>query len=81
MHLILFLVIGGVAGFIAGLLWKGKGFGLLVNVLVGVAGSFVGGWLFGALGIRTTGGLSGSLITATVGALVLLAVLNAFKKK
>ena len=80
MNLILFLIIGGIAGFLAGHLWKGKGFGLTLNVLVGVAGSFVGGWLFTLLGIRA-GGLLGSLVTATAGALVLLAVLNALKKK
>jgi len=81
MNLILFLVIGGVAGFLAGQLWKGKGFGLIVNVLVGVAGSFIGGWVFGLLGIRAGGGMLGSLVTATAGALILLAVLNALKKK
>ena len=81
MNLILFLVIGGVAGFLAGQVWKGKGFGLIVNVLVGVAGSFIGGWVFGLLGIRAGGGMLGSLVTATAGALILLAVLNALKKK
>lgn len=79
MNLILYLVIGGLAGFLAGRLLKGRGFGLIVNVVVGVAGSFVGGWVFGLLGIRIGGGMLGSLVTATAGAVILLAVLNALK--
>ena len=81
MHLILYLVIGGLAGFLAGRLLKGRGFGLVVNVVVGVAGSFVGGWVFGILGIRIGGGMLGSLVTATVGAVILLAILNALKRR
>ncbi len=80
MSVILFLAIGGIAGFLAGHLWKGKGFGLVVNILVGVAGGFIGGWLFGVLGIHV-GGIVGRVVTATAGAVALLAVLNLLKKK
>jgi len=75
----MFLVIGAVAGWIAGLLMRGGGFGLLGNIVVGIIGAFVGGFLFGLLGI-SAGGLAGSLITAVAGAAVLLFVVGLFKK-
>ena len=65
--LIIFLIIGAVAGWLAGTLIKGGGFGLLGNIVVGVIGAVIGGFLFGLLGI-STGGLIGSIVTATVGA-------------
>ncbi len=65
--LIVFLLIGAVAGWLAGLVMKGGGFGLLGNMVIGIIGAFVGGFLFGLLGI-TAGGLIGSIITATIGA-------------
>ena len=77
--LIMFLVIGAVAGWLAGKLMKGGGFGLVVNIVVGVIGAFIGGSLFSALGI-SAGGFIGSLVTATVGALVLLWVVGLIKK-
>lgn len=77
--LVMFLVIGAVAGWIAGLLMRGGGFGLLGNIVVGIIGAFVGGFLFGLLGI-SAGGLAGSLITAVAGAAVLLFVVGLFKK-
>ena len=77
--LIMFLIIGAVAGWLAGKLMKGGGFGLVGNIVVGVIGAFIGGYLFSALGIAA-GGLIGSLVTATVGALVLLWVVGLVKK-
>lgn len=77
--LLMFLIIGAVAGWLAGKLMKGGGFGLVGNIVVGVIGAFIGGYLFGALGI-VAGGLIGSLVTATVGALVLLWVVGLLKK-
>lgn len=68
------LVVGGIAGFLAGVLMKGRGFGVLGNVLVGLVGGALGGWVFGLLGLRSDGGFTGSLVTATAGALLLLAV-------
>ena len=78
-NLIVFLVIGVVAGWLAGRIMKGGGFGLLGDMVVGVIGAFVGGWLFGLLGI-TTGGILGLLVTALVGALVLLYVIRLVKR-
>jgi uncharacterized membrane protein YeaQ/YmgE (transglycosylase-associated protein family) len=73
------IIIGGIAGWLAGKLIKGGGFGIVVNVLLGIVGSVIGGWLFGLVGIRT-GGIIGSLASATVGAIVLLAMVGLFKR-
>ena len=78
--LIAFLLIGAVAGWLAGLLMRGGGFGLLGNIVVGIIGAFVGGFLFGLAGLSAGGGLIGSLITAVVGAAVLLFIVGLFKK-
>lgn len=77
--LIVFLLIGAVAGWLAGLVMKGGGFGLLGNMVIGIIGAFVGGFLFGLIGI-SAGGLIGSVITATIGAIVLLFVIGVLKK-
>ena len=73
-----FILIGIAAGWLAGQIMKGGGFGVLGDLIVGVIGALLGGFLFGLLGI-TTGGLLGSLITATVGAIVLIALLRVIK--
>jgi uncharacterized membrane protein YeaQ/YmgE (transglycosylase-associated protein family) len=72
--LIIFLAVGAVAGWLAGLLMRGGGFALLGNTVVGIVGAVVGGWLFRVLGISAAGGLVGALITAVVGAALLLFV-------
>lgn len=76
-----FIIIGAVAGWLAGNIMRGGGFGLLINIVVGVGGALIGGWVFGLLGIGTGGGLIGSLITALVGAILLLWVISLFKRK
>lgn len=75
MSLLWFLLIGIAAGWLAGQIMKGGGFGLLGDLIVGVIGALLGGYLFGLLGI-SAGGTVGSLITATVGAIVLIALLR-----
>jgi len=77
--LIIFLAIGAVAGWLAGTLMKGGGFGLLGNIVVGIVGAVIGGFVFGLLGI-SAGGLIGSIITATVGAALLLFAVRTIKK-
>ena len=77
--LIIFLAIGAVAGWLAGLIMKGRGFGLLGNIIVGIIGAVVGGFLFGLLGLAA-GGLIGSGMTATAGAVVLLFLSGLIKK-
>jgi len=80
--LVVFLIIGAVAGWLGSTIMKGGGFGLLGNILVGVVGvvgAVIGGYVFGLLGI-SAGGLIGSIITATVGAIILLFVVGLIKK-
>ena len=76
---IIFLVIGAVAGWLAGVIMKGGGFGLIGDIVVGVIGSLIGGWLFGLLGI-VAGGLIGSIIAAVVGAIILIAIVRLLKR-
>jgi uncharacterized membrane protein YeaQ/YmgE (transglycosylase-associated protein family) len=68
-----------VAGWLAGTLMKGKGFGLLVNIIIGIIGAVLGGFVFSFLGIAI-GGLIGSIITATAGAALLLFIVGVIKK-
>ena len=77
--LFVFLLIGAVAGSLAGLIMRSGGFGLLGDIVVGVIGAVIGGWLFGVLGIAA-GGLIGSLIAAVVGAIILIAILRLIKR-
>ena len=80
MSLLIFLAIGALAGWLAGVILKGGGFGLLVNIVVGILGAIVGGFAFGLLGISVGGGLLGSIITATFGAVLLLFIVGLIKK-
>lgn len=76
-----FIIIGIVAGFLAGKIMKGRGFGLIVNLIVGIIGSVLGGWVFSLLGIATNGGTIGSLVMSVVGAIVLIWIISLFNKK
>ena len=79
--IVLWLVIGAAAGWLAGQLMRGRGLGLVGNIVVGVIGAFVGGWLLGGvLGISIGGGLVGAILNATVGGVVVLAVIGAIKR-
>jgi uncharacterized membrane protein YeaQ/YmgE (transglycosylase-associated protein family) len=79
-HLLIFLGIGILVGFLAGRIWKGKGFGLLGDLIVGVVGSFIGVWLFGQLHISSSG-ILGFLIAAIIGALILLYLIRLVKHR
>ena len=79
MQFLWFILIGIAAGWLAGQVMKGGGYGLVGDLIVGVIGGLLGGFLFGLLGI-SAGGLLGSLVTATVGAVVLIALLRVIKK-
>jgi len=80
MELVYFLLIGAIAGWLAGNLTKGSGFGLVGNIVIGVLGALVGGYLFRSMGIWSDGGLLGTLVTSLVGAIVLLFLLSLVRK-
>jgi len=77
--LILFLIIGAIAGWLAGMVMKGRGFGLLGDIIVGIIGAVIGGYLLAIIGF-VAWGLIGSLITAFIGAVVLLAIIRLIKR-
>ncbi len=80
MNLLWFLLVGGVAGWLAGVIMKGGGFGILADILLGIVGGVVGGWIFGKLGVAQDGSLLGALITSVVGAVVLIVLVRLIKK-
>ncbi len=82
MNFIWYIIIGCVAGFAAGKIMKGKGSGLLMNLIIGIIGGVLGGWLFGLLGISANeGSIVGNLVMSTVGAIALLCIVSLFSKK
>ncbi|HZW62638.1 MAG TPA: GlsB/YeaQ/YmgE family stress response membrane protein [Flavobacteriaceae bacterium] len=80
MGLLYALLIGGVAGWLAGKLMKGGGFGLLINIVLGIIGGIVGNWAFKTLDISVSDGVIGDLITGAVGAIIILFIAGLFKK-
>ncbi|HXT08832.1 MAG TPA: GlsB/YeaQ/YmgE family stress response membrane protein [Roseiarcus sp.] len=74
--LIVWLIIGGVAGWLAGLIVRGGGYGIIGDIVVGIIGGVLFGWLFGASGMMVGSGLIGSIISATIGAVILIVVLR-----
>jgi uncharacterized membrane protein YeaQ/YmgE (transglycosylase-associated protein family) len=78
-NLIVMLAIGAAAGWLAGIIIKGGGFGLLGNIVIGIVGSVIGGFVFQLLGL-SAGGIVGLIVTATVGASILLALIGVIKK-
>jgi uncharacterized membrane protein YeaQ/YmgE (transglycosylase-associated protein family) len=81
MELLWFILIGLAAGWLAGQIMKGGGYGLVGDLIVGVIGALLGGWLFGLAGVSVGGGLIGQLIVATIGAIVLILILRFIKKR
>jgi len=82
MTIIYILIIGAVSGWLAGQIMKGGGFGLLGNIILGIAGSFVGGWVLGLLNISLNIGSAtvNTIIQAVIGAIVVIFVAGLFKK-
>lgn len=72
MMFIWYILIGLAAGWVAGRIMRGRGYGVLINIIIGIIGGVLGGWLFGLMGFYSTGGIIGSLITSVLGAIVLL---------
>src|SRR5258707_13394952 len=78
--LIIWLVIGAIAGWLAGLIMKGYGFGLIGNIVVGIVGAFIAGWLLPRIGFVLIGGIRAVIINAVIGAVILFAVLCLFSQ-
>jgi uncharacterized membrane protein YeaQ/YmgE (transglycosylase-associated protein family) len=78
--LLIFLLIGAIAGWLAGVIVKGYGFGLVGNIFVGVIGSFIGGWLFAHFHLIHGNGFLGAVIGATIGAVVLLLIIRLIRR-
>ncbi|TIO08565.1 GlsB/YeaQ/YmgE family stress response membrane protein [Mesorhizobium sp.] len=78
--LLVFIIIGAIAGWLAGLIVKGFGFGLVGNIVVGIVGALIAGWLFPRLGFAIGGGIFASIIHATIGAVILLVLIKLVKQ-
>ena len=72
MGFLAWIVVGLIAGWLAGRVMKGGGYGVIVDIILGIFGGLLGGWIFGMLGIWPGGGMIGSIIVAFVGAVILV---------
>ncbi|HUF66166.1 MAG TPA: GlsB/YeaQ/YmgE family stress response membrane protein [Gemmatimonadaceae bacterium] len=81
MDILMWLVVGLVAGVLASLVMGGTGYGLIGDIVIGIAGAFIGGWLFARLGVTAPfGGIAGVIFTAFIGAIVLLFLLRLIRQ-
>ena len=80
MGFVYWIIVGVIAGWLAGKVMKGGGYGVLLDLLLGIVGGVVGGWVFGMLGIWPGGGIIGSIIVAFIGAVILVWLSRLFKK-
>jgi uncharacterized membrane protein YeaQ/YmgE (transglycosylase-associated protein family) len=71
------LIVGLIAGFLASVVMRGGGMGIVGDIVAGIIGAFIGGWLFSLLGVSSGGGLVGTIIVAFIGACILIAILRA----
>ena len=78
--ILVFLIVGAVAGWLAGQIVKGHGFGLVGNIVVGIVGAFIAGWLLPQLGLAIGGGIVAAIINALIGAGILLFLIGLFKR-
>ena len=79
--IIILIVVGAIAGWLAGQIMRGFGFGLLWNIIIGIIGAFIGVWLMTTLRIMPFAGFLGSIINATIGAVVLLAIVGLIRRR
>ena len=78
--LLYWVIVGLIAGWLAGVVMKGGGYGIVVDIILGMLGAIVGGWIFSMLGIGASGGLIGGIVVAFIGAVALVAVTRAVKR-
>lgn len=79
--LLVILLIGAVAGWLAGLIVQGTGYGLLGDIVIGIIGAFIAGWLFPQLGLHLDAGIAAQIISATIGAVLLLAIVRLVRRR
>lgn len=80
MSILIFLLVGAIAGWLAGTVVKGGGFGLLGDIVVGIVGGLIAGWLFPQFGFGLGGGIVGAIITSAIGAIILLLIIRLIKR-
>ena len=80
MELLVFLIVGAIAGWLAGQIVKGGGYGLIGDIIVGIVGAYIAGFLFPRLGISLGAGIVGEIISAAIGAIILLLVIRLIKR-
>ena len=80
MGFIAWIIVGLIAGWLAGVVMKGGGYGIVVDIILGIVGGLLGGWIFGSLGIWQGGGMIGSIIVAFVGAVILVGITRLIKR-
>ena len=78
--LLIWLLVGAVAGWLAGMIVKGGSFGLVGDIVIGIIGAFIASWLFPTLGLRLGGGIIATIIAAAIGAIILLVVVRLIKR-
>ena len=78
--IIVWLIVGAIAGWLAGMVVKGGGFGLIGDIIVGIIGALIAGWLLPQIGIAIGGGIVGAIINAFIGAVILLIILRLIKR-
>ena len=78
--IIIMLIVGAIAGWLAGQIVRGFGFGVLWNIIIGIVGAFIGVWLFRQLGFLPFSGFVGSIVNATIGAVILLVIVGFIKR-
>jgi len=79
-NLIIWLIVGGIAGWLAGMVVKGGGFGLIGDIIVGIVGGLIAGWLLPQIGIAIGGGFIAAIINAFIGAVILLIIIRLIKR-
>jgi uncharacterized membrane protein YeaQ/YmgE (transglycosylase-associated protein family) len=81
MEIVVIIVIGAIAGWLGSMIYKGTGQGIIVNIIVGIIGSFVGYWLLEKLGVNLGSGWIGAILTGAIGAIIILFLYNLIFKK
>lgn len=81
MNILTWLIVGLIAGVLASLVMGGTGYGIIGDIIIGIVGAFIGGWIFGALGVAVPlGGIAGTILMAFIGAVVLLFIIRLVKR-